>query len=61
MNRGEELKPGFKKTTLMPIKGKRQHHVAHQDPSNAGGHLHGQHSSAKFESVHNPGHARTVL
>ena len=24
MNRGEELKPGFKKTTLIPIKGKRR-------------------------------------
>ena len=27
MNRGEELKPGFKKTTLTPIKGKRSVNV----------------------------------
>ena len=52
MNRGEELKPGFKKTILTAIKGKR---------SVTGGHLHGQHSGTESESVYNPGHARAVL
>ena len=48
MNRGEEFKPGFKKTTLTPIKGKRSVNVTSLIKTKATPEdIHGQHSSAK--------------
>ena len=62
MKRGEELKPGFKKTTLTPIKGKRgEDHVAHQDRSDPRGHLHRAHARVEQKPVHRPGHVGVVV